>query len=56
MNGNKKTPVKGDDIKSMLTNSPQVSGGSGSTKKKLKHLCKICQTKVKQTWLEELAH
>ena len=30
MNGNKKTPVKGDDIKSMLTNSPQVSGGSGS--------------------------
>jgi hypothetical protein len=30
MNGNKKTPVKGDDIKSILTNSPQVSGGSGS--------------------------
>ena len=36
MNGNKKTPVKGDDIKSMLTNSPQVSGGSGSTKKEVK--------------------
>ena len=30
MNGNKKTPVKGDDIKNLMSNSPQVSGGSGS--------------------------